>query len=142
MRIPNDALVIVADGQKALFLRHQDEGLVVEKKEVRENPPTREQAANRRGRMFDGSSGHRSAVDDTDWHELEKDRFAEEIADMLYARAHKGDFKQLILIATPDSLGEIRRHLHQEVAEKLIGEIAKDLTNHPIDEIAKVIDGQ
>jgi protein required for attachment to host cells len=45
----------------------------------------------------------------------------------------------LILVAHPGSLGEIRQHLHQEVSEKLVGEIAKDLTNHPIDEIARII---
>jgi len=142
MSIPHDALVLVADGEKALFLRNEGDSeypnLQVEKKKTQDNPPTREQAANRRGRMSDGN-GHKSAVDDTDWHELAKDRFAAELGDLLYKRAHTGDFDDLIIAATPNTMGELRQHLHLEVTNKLRGEIAKNLTNHPLDEIEQII---
>lgn len=138
MEILHDTLVLIADSEKALMLRNEGDEkylqLVVEHKREQENPPNREQAANRRGRMFDGN-GHRSAVDDTDWHQLAKERFAADLAEMLYTRAHKGEFERLLLVAPPQALGEIRGHLHQEVTDKMIGEIAKDLTNHPIDKI-------
>lgn len=140
MNIVNDSLILIADGEKALFLRNEGDekylNLVVETKEEIDNPPNREQAANRRGRMFDGN-GHKSAVDDTDWHQLAKDRFAVDISDMLYKRAHQGEFDRLVVIASPNALGELRQHWHKEVRDKIIGEIDKDLTNHPLAEIEK-----
>lgn len=148
MNIPNDALILIADGEKALFLRNEGDSkypnLQVERKKTQDNPPTREQAANRRGRMSDGGQGnpHRSAVDDTDWHELAKDRFADELADLLYKRAHDGDFNDLIVVATPNTLGELRQNYHQEVENKIRGEVDKDWTNHPLNEIEELLQRQ
>ena len=130
--------VIVANGEKALFLQNHGDrehpDLRVLRKEEIDNPPTREQAANRRGRMSD-SQGNKSAFQDTDWHQLGKERFAADLADWLYAAAHKGAFDRLVLVADPSTLGELRPALHQEVTGKLIAEMDKDLTNQPIHEI-------
>ena len=139
-RLKTGAWVLVADGEKALILEnHGDDEFIdlhVRRKEEQENPPTREQAANRRGRMSD-SQGNKSAFDDTDWHELQKERFADDIADLLYARAHKGLFDQIVLIASPNVLGEIRKKMHKEVADRVIAEVPKTLTGMPMDEIEK-----
>lgn len=145
MQIPSEALVLIADGEKALFLRNEGDekypNLQVEKKRTQDNPPNREQAANRRGRMSDGTN-HKSAVQDTDWHELAKDRFAADLSDRLYKRAHDGDFSDLIIVATPNTLGELRQNLHVEVTDKLCGEVDKNWTNHPLDEVEKLLQEQ
>ena len=86
------------------------------------------------GRMAD-SQGNKSAFEDTDWHELQKERFASDIADLLYERAHKGLFDHIVLVASPNILGELRKELHQEVTNKVIAEIPKTLTGMPLDEI-------
>ena len=135
--------VLIADGEKALFLENRTDGedpfLEVVRQEEQDNPPAGEQAANRPGRMSDGPSGHRSALDDTDWHELAKDRFASDLADILYKQAHSGKFDHIVLVAPPNTLGELRQQLHQEVSNKVVGEVPKTLTNHPIDEIEKIV---
>jgi len=145
MQIPSEALVLIADGEKALFLRNEGDekypNLQVEKKRTQDNPPNREQAANRRGRMSDGTN-HKSAVQDTDWHELAKDRFAADLSDRLYKRVHDGDFSDLIIVATPNTLGELRQNLHVEVTDKLCGEVDKNWTNHPLDEVEKLLQEQ
>jgi len=142
-KLKNGTWVLIADGEKALFLQNQtdseDPFLEVFREEEQENPPNREQAANRRGRFNDGPSVHRSAVDDTDWHQLTKDRFAGELADILYKKAHAGAFEQIVLVAPPSTLGELRQQLHQEVTDKVIGEIDKTLTNHALDDIEKIV---
>ncbi|SPH17567.1 hypothetical protein DEA8626_01090 [Defluviimonas aquaemixtae] len=141
--LSQDTWVLVADGEKSLFLRNitdaQAPHLEVIRKEEQDNPPTREQAANRPGRMNDDGPGHKSAFDDTDWHELAKDRFAADLADMLYARAHRGAFDRIVLVASPGVLGELRGQLHKEVSDRTVGEIAKTLTNHPVDEIERIV---
>jgi protein required for attachment to host cells len=79
--------------------------------------------------------GQRSAVAETDWHRLAKDRFADDLADILYKQAHRGRFRRLVIVAAPHVLGELRNKLHPEVARKVIAEIPETLTNHPVDKI-------
>ena len=135
--------IVVADGEKALFLRnltdHENPHFQVIRKEEQDNPKDIDQSANRPGRMYDGGPGQKSALDDTDWHELAKERFAADLADMLYERAHKGRFDRIVLCAAPNILGELRSQIHQEVSDKVIAEIDKTLTNHPVSEIEKIV---
>ena len=78
-------------------------------------------------------------LDDTDWHELAKERFADDIAELLYARAHKGKLGPIVLVAAPQVLGDLRDKLHKEVQDLVIAEIPKNLTNHPIDKIEEIV---
>ena len=142
-RLDNGTWVLVADGEKALFLENvtdaKDPYLQVWREEEQDNPPNREQAANRRGRQQESVGARRSAYEDTDWHRLGKERFADDLADILYDKAHKGAFDHLVIVAPPRVLGEMREKMHQEVREKIVAEIDKTLTNHPIDEIEKIV---
>lgn len=137
--LPRHAWVIVADGEKALFLVNkgddQDMNLVVRAKEEQDNPKAQEWAENRPGRFNDGPSVHRSAVQDTDWHQLEKERFASDLADDLYIAAHGHKFDALVIIASRPVLSRLRAELHKEVTDRIILEVPKVLTSHPIDEI-------
>ena len=87
-RIRNGTWIVVTDSEKALFLRnltdHEDPHLEVTGKDEQENPSDIEQSANRPGRMQDTGVQQRSALDDTDWHELAKERFAADLAEKLY----------------------------------------------------------
>ena len=135
--------VLIADGEKALFLENktdaEDPYLDVWREEEQDNPPNREQAANRRGRVGQSANHGKSAYEDTDWHELAKERFADELAEILYKYAHKGKFDRIVLVASPKILGELRDKLHQEVANRVVAEVDKTLTNHPVDEIEKIL---
>ena len=141
--IDHKTWILVADGEKALFMENIGDGELpnfeIRRIEEQDNPPSREQGANMPGRMSSGGSSHRSAVEDTDWHELGKERFAAELSEMLYKMAHRGQFKKLVIVAPPKILGEMRQKLHKEVQDTIVGEIAKDLTNHPLDEIEKLL---
>lgn len=142
-RLSHGTYVLVADSEKALFLENTVDGddpfLKVRRKDEQDNPPDREQSANRPGRFSDGPSVHRSAVDDTDWHQLAKERFAKDLSDKLYEMAHRGDFEKLVLVAAPEVLGELRKNLHKEVSDRVIGEISKNLTGHEITKIEELV---
>ena len=135
--------VVVTDSEKALFLRnltdHQDPNLEVMDTEEQENPSDIEQSANRPGRMHDTGVQQVSAMDDTDWHELQKERFAADLSDILYDAAHKGEYDRLILVAAPKVLGHLRDDMHKEVTSKVVSEIPKNLAGHPVDEIEKLV---
>lgn len=143
IRMKHGTWVLVADGEKALFLRNggdaQYPDLDVVRKIEEENPPTREQGSDRPGRYNDGPTVHRSAVDDTDWHKLAKERFADEIAEQLYRLAHRGDFDEIILVAPPPVLGNMRKKLHKAVTERVIAEVPKTLTNLPVADIETML---
>ncbi len=145
VEIPGDALVLVGDGERALFLRNRGDdrqaNLQVERVLEHPDPPTREQGTDRPGRFNDGPTVARSAVEQTDWHQLEKDRFAGEIAEALYKAAHAGRYDKLIVVAPPKVLGALRKAYHKEVSARLLAEVDKDLTNRPPYEIEKNLTG-
>lgn len=135
--------VVVTDSEKALFMRnltdHKDPYFEVTDKETQDNPSDMDQSANRPGRMPDTGPGQMSALDDTDWHELAKERFAKDLSDKLYADAHKGAFDRLVIAASPQVLGVLRSEMHKEVTDRIVAEIPKTLTNHPMAKIEEII---
>lgn len=141
--LPQNAWVMIVDGEKALYLVNEgdemDMNLVVRDKDKQDNPQAQDWAENRPGRFNDGPNVQRSSVDDTDWHQLEKERFAKDVADQLYKDAHNGRFKHLVIIASRPALSELRKELHPEVASKVILDVPKVLTNHPVDEIETLL---
>jgi protein required for attachment to host cells len=154
VRIPANALVMVGDGAKALFLRNtgseQQPHLEVEDVLSHSRASTRDQGSDKPGRQgVDGPrggatpAGHgssaRGAIEQTDWHSLEEARFAAEVADGLYRAAHAGRFRDLVVVAPPATLGELRRQFHREVTERVVAEVAKDLTGHETAQIEKLL---
>jgi len=157
MQIPHNTYVLVADGRKLLFLRNDGDAeyldLKVEQAQEQSNPATGDQATDAAGRSSSASSegtsttggpgagqgghsgGARSSIEQTDFHQLEEDRFAAEAADMLRKRALARKFDKLVVVAPPRTLGELRKHYHKEVEDRLLGELSKDLTNHPVSDI-------
>lgn len=133
----------VADGAKALLLVNEgtdaEPRLGVLAKAELENPPTREQGTDKPGRYPDPAGGQRSAVQTTDWHEFEEQRFVRDFAEKLNRAATRNRFERLILIAPPKVLGALRPALSPAVAERIAAEIPSDLTRHPIPEIEKLI---
>ena len=147
MQVPHNTFVVVADGQKMLFFRNEGDAeflkLEVERKVEQELPADRDLKTDGPGRTFDASGGAgRSAYEEVDFHQLEEDRFAAETAEMLKHRALRNEFESLIIVAPPKTLGELRKHYHKEVEKRLTGEIAKDLTGHPVTEIEKILQAE
>jgi protein required for attachment to host cells len=141
--VPHDTLLLVGDGQKALFLRNKGSAqcvqLVVERILGRDNPPTREQGSDRPGRSAASPGVARSAMEEADWHNIAKERFAGELADALYHHAHANLFEGLVVIAPAKILGNLRKAFHPEVVERVIAEIPKELTSHPVAEIERLV---
>ncbi|HEX8125878.1 MAG TPA: host attachment family protein [Allosphingosinicella sp.] len=144
MQFPHGSFVVVADGKKMLFFRNEGDSeypkLEVERKREQANPSDLGQKTDQAGQAPSGSGGAGySSYGEVDFHQLEEDRFAAETAELLRKRALNNDFESLIIVAPPKTLGELRKHYHKEVEKRLTGEIAKDLTGHPVAEIEKII---
>jgi protein required for attachment to host cells len=143
MEIANKSLVVVADGGKMLFFRNEGDALypnlALDRVREQDNPADRDQKSDAPGVAYSSVGNSRHSFSEVDFHQLEEDRFASETADLLKKRALANDFESLIIVAPPKTLGELRKHYHKEVESRLVGEIAKDLTGHPVDEIEKII---
>jgi protein required for attachment to host cells len=142
MRMDQGAWVLVADGEKFLLLRNVGNrarvALEVIDSGTVDNPPTRAQGTDRPGRLDHAAAGP-STVQETDWHRLEKERFAKDLADHLQGWALAGRYGALVLVADPRTLGVLRPELHKAVQERLVAEVDKDLTGMPVSEIEAVL---
>ena len=145
IQIPHDAVVFIGDGRKALFLRnHGDEkfpNLRTERVFVDTNPATHEQGTERPGRGHSSVGPGRSAVESTDWHDVEEHKFVRAVSTALEKLVREQHVKALIIVAPPRTLADLRRDLHDDVKARLIAEVGKDLTKHPLYEIEKHLAG-
>lgn len=143
LRIEHDSWILVGDGEKALFFRNQGDAdypnFEVLQVLQQDNPPTSQQGTDAPGRRNDGPGPHRSAMEPTDWHTIEKHRFAKLIAETLYREAHKGRFSKLVVVAPPMTLGDLRKAFHKEVASRIVAEVDKTLTGHPPSQIERIL---
>ena len=135
--------VLVADGKKALFLVDRGVGAVPDLRIMEasaiDNPSAREQGAARPGRTNAGHSGNprRSALQESDYHQLAEDKFAQEIVARLNMSAREDLFDQLVIFAPASTLGEMRAHYGATLKMRIAAEAAKDLTKHPLEEIER-----
>lgn len=139
-KLPHDALVFIGDGRKALFLRNAGDEKVLDLRTdqvfAEDNPPTREQGTDKPGRTFARAGAHRrGAVQQTDWHHLEEQRFADRVAAALADVVRQRDVPAILVAAPPKTLAELRRVFHADVKAKIVAEIDKDLTNEPVGDI-------
>jgi protein required for attachment to host cells len=80
-----------------------------------------------------------SSMEPTDWHEIEKERFADRVAAALEKLVRDQNMQKIVVVAPPRTLAELRHVFHADVKKRIIAEIDKDLTKHPVSEIEKHI---
>jgi protein required for attachment to host cells len=147
MPLANNALVLVTDGRKSLFFRNQgDENQIdlrTEDFDEREDAKDRDLKTDGPGTNAQsaGYSG-RVAYEETDFHQLEEDRWAMAAAEEVNKRALNNDFDQLVIVAPPKTLGLIRKKLHKEAERRLVCEIPKEMTRRPIPDIESLVVGE
>ncbi|MGE5540377.1 MAG: host attachment protein [Gemmatimonas sp.] len=133
--------IVVADGAKAHIVRQPRTGAPLEAVPGADfvNPETgrtRELGTDKPGRSIDSMGGGRSSMENVDWHRYEKKRFAHGIAERLETAAETDAFHKLVLVAPPETLGEMRLKLGKHAKAKVCAEIAKDLTGVAMADLA------
>lgn len=130
----SETWVLVADGARARLFRADRRNRSLELVEEEDSSAARAKAADivtdRPGRHFDGNTlGQRSAMEpSTDPKQLEKRRFARHLASRLGEARRAGRFDDLVIVAAPQTLGDLRAELPPAVASHVTAEIDKDLT--------------
>lgn len=149
MKIKKGMWVVVADGARGLVFINEGDALEPALKVVRvyeqDNPKTSEQGRDRPARSFQSFSDSRSAVATPDLHRRAEDRFVDQIVADLAKDASAGLFEELVIVAPPVALGEMRKAAQGPLAKKIVATLDKDLTAHTVPDItaavAKALEG-
>ncbi|MDO9503396.1 host attachment protein [Falsiroseomonas sp.] len=131
MQLPNNAYVAVVDGEKLqLFRNDGDAGAM----NLAAMQPPAVDSDNK------GSGGrHASSSANPSDSQQDEDGFAAGVAAMLNQQVMAGHIENLVIIAAPRTLGELRKHYHKTLSAKLLGEIAKDLTGHSMKDVEATV---
>ena len=131
MKIPKGATIAVADGEILNLYRNSGE----------ESAPKLVAMADAEIATGNKGSGgrHQSSSANPSESQQDEDGFAAGTAAMLNTRVLDGKIADLIIVAAPRTLGELRKHYHKSLSAVLVGEISKDLTGHSLGDVEKAI---
>jgi protein required for attachment to host cells len=145
VKLPEGAWVVVCDGRKALILENIGDAeypdLRTRDVDKQEHPPTSDLGTDRPGRSHQSVGSHRSAMEETDWHEQAEDEFLADLVRRLDSALLSKEVKDLVIVAPPRALGALRKTYSTHIQSALIAEIDKDLTTMPVDQIEKHLIG-
>jgi protein required for attachment to host cells len=145
LKIKTGEWIVVCDGKKALVLENggDEKFLNLQTREVyeRQDAKSSELGTDAPGRAFSSVGAGRSAMEQTDWHDQEEQRFLRDLLGHLDAEINAGKLGSLIIVAPPRALGVLRQSYSHGLKNALRAEIDKDLVKLPVHEIEKHLAG-
>ena len=131
MQIPKNTLVAVADGETLKLYRNTGS----------EGSPSLTQLPDADVSTSSKGSGgrHQSSSANPNDSQQDEDGFAAGVAALLNKQVLCGKVADVVVVAAPRTLGEMRKYYHKVLEAKLVGEVFKDLTAHSIADIEKAI---
>jgi len=139
--IDKGAWVVVCDGAKALVLENVGNRLTpsLVTREVYEqpDPKTHELGTDKPGRSFSSVGAGRSAMEQTDWHDQEEQRFLAKLVARLEKAVLAGETQALIVVAPPRAIGVLRQRYSSHLRQVLKAEIEKDYVKMSVADIAR-----
>ena len=128
-QLPEGTLVVVADGEKARWFRNvgDDQALQLRQESIMDAHDL----------FMQGPSG--VAPPEQTAQETDEASFAKHVAHKLNDGALHHEYADLVLVADPQTLGQMRPQLHKETLSRLRGEVAKTLTNSPLEDITRAL---
>ncbi|QKG70397.1 baeRF12 domain-containing protein [Erythrobacter mangrovi] len=139
MQVEHGTIVLVADGAKLLLFRNEGDRkyavLETLSHDAIEDAPTREHGTDTPGRTQSSIGDRRSSYGEPDWHSRSEDDFARHAAALCEQTAAAHPEAGIVVIATPRTLGELRKYYGRETARRLLAEIDKDLASHTTDDV-------
>ena len=137
--------ILIADGAKARVMAQDKDSRsfrpAFEEAHFGTTAQSKDIASDRPGRAFSSAGEGRSAMEPTtDPQRYAEFSFARELSDRLAKAAGRNEFDTLILVAAPQTLGDLRQLLPANVRDRIKVEIDKNLTNVPDRDLGKHLD--
>lgn len=128
--------VLISDETRALLLETAGDTKAPELRLVAECRAAPEvEFADKPGREGDRATGHGTAFEQGDPERVGQERFARDL--VAFLGAHAGE--RLVLVAPPRMLAALRAVLPEALAARVVAELDKTLTGHPLPEVAQVL---
>lgn len=132
MKLPHKAHVALVDGTSFVIMRNKGQPFEPQL-EMIDRPDL--SATN-----FSAGVRHQDPVSQQPGrNDLNELAFAAAAAEWLNTRAISGEIGDVLVIADPKTLGEMRRHYHSELDKRLVGEIPKTMLHDTTGRIADAI---
>lgn len=131
MMLPHATVVAVVDGEKLVMFSNDGNEQEVK---LRLLPSPHVDSGS-----TSSGAGHHSSAANPNESQAAEDGFASGTANLLNKQVLDGAISNLVVIAAPRTLGELRKHYHKSLNAVLLHEIAKDLTGHPPRDIEKAL---
>jgi protein required for attachment to host cells len=132
MKLPHKTHVAIVDGEN--FIVMQNEGQIFEPRLKQVAKPDLTATNFSAGVKHQDDVGQRTTAT-----QLDELAHAAAAAEWLNQQAIAGKCDDVLVIADPKTLGEMRRHYHTELEKRIVGEIAKTMTSETSDRIAAAI---
>ena len=123
MQLPHGAHVAVADGNRFVLFRNDGDEEIINLVDAA---------------SLDVSTTNRGGAK-PEPRDLDERGHAAGVAALLNKRVLDNEIEKLLIIADPNTLGVMRGHYHGELEKRLVGELAKTLTNADTADIEKAI---
>ena len=131
--------VVVCDGAKALILENAGDTKFPNLKTIKvleqKDLPTHALGTDAPGRTYNSVGNARSAVEQTDWHDIAERHFLTEVVRQLDEALTNNLVKKFILVASPRALGMLRPAYSPALRRAISVEIDRDWVGLPIHEI-------
>ena len=132
MKVPHNAHVAIVDGERFILMQNTGKPFEPELKVIEEPDLT---ASN-----FSAGVRHQDQVGKMLGRtQLDELAHGAAVAECLNSKAIAGEIEDILIVADPKSLGEMRNHYHSELEKRIVGEIDKTVTGESSDRIAKII---
>lgn len=131
MQLPKGATVAVADGEMFNLYRNTGDEADLKLAVLEHEAVDADHQGSTPGRH--GSSANPDGGQD------QEDGFSAGVIELLNKKVLAGEISALLIIAAPRTLGAIRPQYHARLSAVLVGEIAKDLTGHALQDVQKAI---
>jgi protein required for attachment to host cells len=131
MKVPHKALVALANGERFLLMRNIGQPF----------EPKLEKVGDLDLALTNFSAGvrHQDPAQRNGSTDVDELAHGAAIAEWLNHKTLNGEAEPLVIAADPKTLGQIRQHCHKQLQSRIVGEVAKDLTNQPMEAIERAL---
>jgi protein required for attachment to host cells len=126
---------VIADGGRARFVERDERGAfrtVSSFVSTELHAKASDLGRDRPARVMESATPGRSAIEPRrDLKDAAKQDFVKSVAEQIDVEHGRGQFDNLVLVAPPGVLTELKNHLSKAMTERVVNDVQKDLTNVP-----------
>lgn len=140
MLLPNGTVFAIVDGEN--FELYRNTRAEAEPRLAAMDVPELEATNFSAGaRRLDGPTRHQARTGDGSNDALDESAHVAAVTGWLNSQVLSREIDQLVVVADPRSLGEMRRHYHKQLKDVLVAEVPKNLAGRPAQEITRILHG-